>query len=102
MPWPLASRDILIRSSGQYNEEKKAILTVIKSIDSEKYFGVDIPAPANGNVRLDFHKGYHYFEYIDDKRSRYVSIFNVNPHLSYFPNWLINHLLSKICYEEMV
>ena len=46
-------------------------------------------------------KGYHYFEYIDENTTKYISIFNADPHLALIPDWLINYLMTKICYEEM-
>jgi hypothetical protein len=75
----MSHREILVRSSGMVNKERRGILSIVKSVYTDKFFGVSLPPVENGFVRMDVHKGYHYFEYIDENTTRYVSVFNADP-----------------------
>ena len=100
--WP---RDMTFAVSGLVDRKNKAILTVMKSTPEEPgslYFGHPIPKSADGHVRLDIKRGYHYFQYIDEKTTRYVEIFNTDPQLQYAPYWFMNYMMTKICYQMMV
>lgn len=101
MPWPIAHRDMLVRYSGQYDSKNRAVLSVVKSLSKDKFFGLDIPKPENGLVKMDIIRGYNYFQYIDENTTRFMGIFNADPHLAYVPDWLINHMASKICYDQL-
>jgi len=57
----MSHRDIMVRYSGQYDWKNRAVLSVVKSLNQDKYFGVDVPAPQGGVVRMDISKGYNYF-----------------------------------------
>jgi hypothetical protein len=64
MPWPMWPRDMTFNVSGLVDKKNKAILTVMKSAPEDpdsKYFGFPVPKTADGHVRLDIKRGYHYF-----------------------------------------
>ena len=62
MPWPLWSRDMVFTGTGIFDKKNKACMCVIKSCeDSVPYFGEEIPATADGHVRIIIKRGYHYF-----------------------------------------
>ena len=50
-------------------------------------------------MRLD--KGYHYFQYLGENRTKYINIINADPNISYIPEWMINFMMSKICHEQL-
>ena len=99
--WP---RDLTFTASGLLDRKNVGILTVIKSTDEQggDYFGVPIPDTADGHVRIEIKRGYHYFQRIDDNTTRYVTIFNTDPQLQYAPGWFMNYLMTKICYQMLV
>jgi len=45
MPWPVAHRNIVCRTSGLFDTKNKAILCVVKSISDETFFGTKVPKP---------------------------------------------------------
>lgn len=104
MPWPMWPRDLTFTASGMLDHKNVGILTVIKSTDEKggDYFGVPIPETAEGHVRIEIKRGYHYFQRIDDNTTRYVTIFNTDPQLQYAPGWFMNFLMTKICYQMLV
>ena len=75
---------------------------MIRSLKQERYFGLELSQQEAGFVRMDIVKGYHYLEYIDENTTKYISIFNCDPQLDYIPQWLINYIMTKVCYDEMV
>lgn len=82
-----------------YDKKNIATLIVLKSVEEdEMYFSVPAPKTADRHVRLDMKRGFHYFQVLDDKRTRYVSIFNSDPKLPLMPNWAMNFIMTKICY----
>lgn len=86
-----------------YDKKNKGVLSVCKSApEGGKYFGIDVPATAEGHVRIDIKRGYHYFQRIDENKTRYVNIFNTDPQLQYTPAWLLNSMMTKVCYQLLV
>lgn len=62
MPWPIWARDMIFSATGMLDRKNVACLTVMKSIQEDiPYFGVPAPKTADGHVRLDIKRGYHYF-----------------------------------------
>jgi hypothetical protein len=103
MPWPLWPRDMTFKASGLYDKKNIGILSMCKSTEEgSDFFGVKVPATADGHVRIEIKRGYHYFQRIDDKTTRYVSIFNTDPQLAYAPSWIMNYMMTKVCYEMLV
>lgn len=110
MPWPLWPRDMTFRACGivtdrGWRNDKKSIgvLNIIKSVnEDEDYFGVKVPPTAEGHVRIDIKRGYHYLQRIDENTTRYINIFNCDPQLYYAPGWMMNSIMTKICYQLLV
>ena len=65
MPWPMWPRDLTFTASGLLDRKNVGILTVMKSTPEDtksgEYFGVPFPATAEGHVRIEIKRGYHYF-----------------------------------------
>jgi hypothetical protein len=65
MPWPMWPRDLTFTASGLLDRKNVGVLTVMKSTpedtNSGTYFGVPFPATADGHVRIEIKRGYHYF-----------------------------------------
>jgi len=101
MPWPVAHRNIVCRTSGLCDEKNKAILCVVKSIHDDTFFGTKVPEPLSGYVRMQIMRGYHYFQYLGENKTRYVSIFNTDPDLAFIPDWLVNMVTSSVCYKQL-
>lgn len=105
MPWPMWPRDMTFIASGMYDRKNTAVLSCIRSVPETpdaSFFGAGIPPVADGYVRLDISRGYHYFQMLDDNRTRYVTIFNSDPKLSNIPTWFMNYMMTKICYQMLV
>ena len=103
MPWPLWPRDMTFGACGMIDKKNLGVLTVIKSVqEGEDYFGVKVPPTADGHVRIDLKRGYHYFQRIDENTTRYIMIFNSDPQLQYAPGWVMNNMMTKICYQMLV
>lgn len=103
MPWPMWPRDMIFSCTGMYDRKNNACLSVLKSLNEEDmYFGVTSPKTSDGHVRIDIRRGYHYFQRISDTQTKYTTIFNCDPQLSYVPNWLMNFMMTNICYEMLV
>mmetsp|Transcript_5808 Transcript_5808/g.5260 ORF Transcript_5808/g.5260 Transcript_5808/m.5260 type:complete len:198 (-) Transcript_5808:41-634(-) len=100
-PWPMSQRDIVLRVSASYNKERNAVLSFLKSLKEEKFMDYELKQPGYGTVRMDMKKGYHYLEYLGPNTTKYVTIMNVDPQLSYIPQWVINYIMTSVCYEEM-
>src|SRR4051812_22618071 len=99
MPWPLWPREMIFKATGIFDKINKGCLTVMKSIDTGKvFYGHEVPGTADGHVRIIIHRGYHYFQRIDENRTRYVSIFNTDPQLTVAPAVIINFFVTKVCY----
>ena len=91
------------KATGMFDRSGVAALSCIKSVEAgSTYFGVQIPECADGHVRIDIKRGYHYFQRIDDTKTRYVTIFNSDPKLQYAPSWMTNYFMTKICYQMLV
>lgn len=102
MPWGMWPRDMIFSATGMLDRQNVAVLTVIKSIDEgETFFGVPAPKTTDGHVRLDIKRGYHYFQMLDESRTRYVTIFNTDPKLTYMPGWFMNYVMTKVCYQML-
>ena len=104
MPWPVWPRDMTFTATGMFDHQRGGgVLSCIKSVDvGSKYFGANVPDTADGHVRIDIKRGYHYFQRISDTQTRYITIFNSDPQLSYTPTWLMNFMMTKICYQMLV
>ena len=103
MPWPIWPRDMVFSATGFLDRERLACLSVLKSLaEDEEYFGARAPQTTEGHVRLDIKRGYHYFQAVDSRRTRYVTIFNCDPQLACMPNWLMNFTMTKVCYQMLV
>eukprot|EP00347_Sterkiella_histriomuscorum_P011191 403373399 len=103
MQWPMWPRDMIFQVSGMYDRKNLACLSVLKSLDEgETFFNIPAPKTAEGHVRIDIKRGYHYFQRIDDNKTRYVTIFNTDPKLQLMPNWFMNFVMTKICYKMLV
>lgn len=74
MPWPMWPRDLTFTASGLLDHKNVGILTVMRSTDEQggEYFGIPIPPTAEGHVRIEIKRGYHYFQRIDDNTTRYI------------------------------
>ena len=103
MQWPIWPRDMIFKATGMYDRKNLAILTVLKSLpEDELFFNVPAPKTANGHMRIDIKRGYHYFQYLGPNKTRYLTIFNTDPQLKLMPNWLMNFIMTKICYQMLV
>jgi hypothetical protein len=82
MPWPIWPRDMIFQACGMFDRKNKGVLSVCKSApEGGKYFECPVPDTAQGHVRIDIKRGYHYFQRINDNKTRYVTIFNTDPQL---------------------
>ena len=80
MPWPIWDREVQCMATGMFDNERKALLSVCQSIDAGvKVFGMEIPETAEGHVRVDMKKGFHFFQYIDANTTKYMCIYNSDP-----------------------
>ena len=94
---------MIFKASGMYDRKNMAILTVLKSLpENSHFFGIPAPLTASGHVRMDIQRGYHYFQYLGENKTRYVTIFNTDPQLKFMPNWFMNFIMTKICYQMLV
>lgn len=82
MPWPMWPREMIFSCTGMFDRENVACLSVLKSIqEGGMYFGVPTPNTAEGHVRIDLKRGYHYFQRISDTKTKYITIMNCDPKL---------------------
>jgi hypothetical protein len=63
-----------------------------------KYWGVEVPEPANGVVRGDIIKNCLYIEQIDRDSCWYTAYVHVDCKLSYIPDFLVNFVIKRIIY----
>ena len=92
MPWPMWPREIQCIATGMFDRKNKACMLVCHSIEGGlNLFEFDVPHAAEGHVRVDMKRGFHYFMYIDENTTRYVNIFNSDPQLHLVPQWFINY-----------
>eukprot|EP00347_Sterkiella_histriomuscorum_P007904 403347117 len=99
MVWPVWPREMIFTGTGMYDRENKAVLLVVKSpSDDSCYFDMNVPETTEGYVRIDIKRGFHHFKQIDANTTKYTSIYNVDPKLTYMPNWFLNFVTTKICY----
>ena len=93
---------MIFTETGIADKKNKAILVVLRSLDSDThYFQTPAPETSPGHVRMDIKRGYHYFQYIDENTTRYVTIFNTDPKLEFIPSSMINHFMTKVCYQML-
>ena len=103
MPWPLWPRDMVFKVTGMFDEKTNSCICVLKSEkEGQMFFGVPAPATLDGHVRIDIQRGYHYFQYVNQKQTRYVSIFNCDPQVGFVPSWFMNFMMTKIVYQMLV
>ena len=99
MQWPVWPREIIFKGSGMYDRKNKGCLLVVKSADDDStYFDMKVPETSEGYVRVDLKKCFHYFQQIDANTTKYTSITNADPKLTYMPHWFMNFVTTKICY----
>lgn len=97
--WP---REMIFSTTGMFDKKHNAALSIIRSIDEgQLYFNEPAPKTKEGHIRLDIKRGYHYFQYINDNKTRYVTILNTDPKLEMIPSWLINYMMTKVCYQML-
>ena len=86
--WP---RDMLFMATGILDKRNKAILSVMKSVKNEEsLFGFEIPKCPEGYVRIEIKRGFHYFQRLENNKTKYMSIFNTDMDLKVIPTSLIN------------
>jgi hypothetical protein len=63
MPWPIWPRDMTFYATGMIDRQHAGgVLSVIKSApEGSQYFQRDVPPCADGHVRIDIKRGYHFF-----------------------------------------
>ncbi len=102
MPWPLWPRDMLFKATGIFDPANKACLTCMSSVDTgSMWFGQEVPNTEDGHVRIIIKRGYHFFQRIDDNKTRYITIFNTDPQVAMTPTFFINFFITKICYQML-
>jgi len=101
MPWPVANRDMVVRTSGMFEPEDKSLICVMKSVTEPTFFGATIPPPDKGHVRMNIERGYHYFKYLGVNKTKYIGIMNVDPNLPMVPDKFINYLVKNIAYGQV-
>ena len=89
-------------------EENGTMVLMSKSIHDDTEFkswlGVNFPE-ATDNVRLDFHHYVYQIEPLSETRCRIRAITNVDPHVKYIPQSIMNWLGRKFAYflfEKMI
>mmetsp|Transcript_12318 Transcript_12318/g.8969 ORF Transcript_12318/g.8969 Transcript_12318/m.8969 type:complete len:104 (-) Transcript_12318:180-491(-) len=98
MPWPVWPRDFINGSIVRVEPEHHAVMLCSSSLDEEKsFFGESIPPVPAGHVRAHTKREIHFVQRIDERKSRYVSMFNTNLKMDKMPNMLMNFILKKIC-----
>ena len=102
IPWPFHDRDGVLHGYGATLPDQNAVIVVIRSLDTDnKTIYLDCPLPKKRkekHVRLTLNHGGMYFKYIDENTSLFRGIFNVNPHMSLIPQWLINYATRKVIF----
>lgn len=103
LPWPMWDREVCASVTGMFDRKNKGVLMVLKSVqEGQVWFGQETPMAANKHVRVLIIKGYHYFQYISENQTRYVTISNSDPQFGFrIPNWLLNYMTGKVCYQML-
>ncbi len=102
MAWPVKPRDMIFSGSGVLDRKNRAVLTMLRTLeDDEMYFGVKTPKAAPGHVRLEVKRAYHYFQDLDDGRTKYVTLFNTDPKVKLLPKWILKFVTAKI-YKKLL
>ena len=61
-----------------------------------------LPPPSEDLKRATIKKAYDYFYYIDENRTGYKQVMNMNPNFKFLPDWVLNHSIHKSLYKEMM
>jgi len=93
--WPISGRDIVIQGTGTVLRDKKACIICMSSLKGDVSMGIPIPQKDKGDVRMTIHTGTVYMEYINENRTLFRWLFNMDPCLSAIPMTLINWGVKK-------
>eukprot|EP00475_Leptophrys_vorax_P007836 TRINITY_DN14985_c0_g3_i3.p1 TRINITY_DN14985_c0_g3~~TRINITY_DN14985_c0_g3_i3.p1 ORF type:complete len:293 (-),score=76.89 TRINITY_DN14985_c0_g3_i3:108-986(-) len=96
--WPVvANRDCVAEGFGVDFEEDDAILVVLQSVDESQPHSFEIPeADGSSVVRTDLKIGGFYVKYLSEEECNVWAILNVDPKLTFLPDWLLNYATGKL------
>mmetsp|Transcript_2340 Transcript_2340/g.1682 ORF Transcript_2340/g.1682 Transcript_2340/m.1682 type:complete len:139 (+) Transcript_2340:509-925(+) len=98
MPWPFQNRDFVNGSIVRVEPMLNAVMLCSSSVEHrESYFGESIPKVPEGHVRAHTNREIHFIQKLDQRKTKYISMFNSDIKLSKMPNFLINWILKKVC-----
>lgn len=69
----------MVRLSGTFDWRQRGILTLIKSVETEKFFEFKVPNVTDKMVRMSMPKGFNFFQYIDENTTKYIGYYNADP-----------------------
>ncbi|CDW91698.1 UNKNOWN [Stylonychia lemnae] len=103
MPWPVWPRELVFKATGMLDKKNKGILIVAHSAQNDSdFFDYSVPETSEGYVRIDLKRCFHYFQQIGPNKTKYISITNADPKLTYMPNWFMNFITTKVSYQMLV
>ena len=99
-PWPFSAREFLLHASGVLVKERKAVLLINRELtkEREEMLGLRVPEARENSVRAHLHKNYVYVEQEDPETTWISVLVNVDPSMSYIPDFLMNWTVKRVIY----
>ncbi|CDW81454.1 protein kinase domain protein [Stylonychia lemnae] len=94
-PFPMSAREVYLSACGIALEDQKACILTLSSVEKDSWFGTSIQRDPKC-VYMDIHKAFIYAKALDKNTSVLKMIQNVDPHLDYIPQALINFGMKNL------
>lgn len=95
MPWPIHTREVVLRGLGFPVRSRKSALVVVKSIETESFLGIDIPRNPD-MVRFRVHNACIEVKYLGPSSTKITILMWADSYLRLIPNWLLKWFAKKI------
>ncbi|CAG9311953.1 unnamed protein product [Blepharisma stoltei] len=100
-PWPLSDRQCVLEFSAYPVRSEQGVLIMMKTPETSKYLGAEIPAAAEGLARMNIPIGGVFVQYISPILTKVVIVVQANGNISSVPDWLFNFGTKRIMYYLM-
>jgi len=91
-PWPMAGRDMAVRAVGTDNLVEGNVVVALENITSHPKYTV--PPKPDAVIRMDCLSGGLLVKPIGDSEVYFSMMYNLDPHFTYIPDWLLNWVMS--------
>lgn len=98
MPVGFSDRETIILTIGTFIPNSKDIFIPFKSINNG-YYG--IPKHKSNYEYFDIQYGFYYLKYIDENNCQLTNCYNLDPNISFIPQFILNQFMKSTIFNIM-